>query len=110
MAKSQRTEIEVDGIHGWIYPREKRSGGTVWYIDVADPTGRRRYAATKRLKVSTKARAIEAARKVLRSRQVLAADGGLEYLQEYWNPATSRKLKALEAAGRAPGNDRSATD
>lgn len=99
---SRRIEVEVDGLRAWVYPREKRSGGVVWYCDVADPSGRRRYAATKSLKTSSKTRAIDAAKRLLRSRQVLAADGGIEYLSDYWDPAVSRKMKALKASGRLP--------
>lgn len=101
----KRIEIEVDGLRGWIYQRPRTSGGTVWYMDVADPTGRRRYATTKSLKTSSKTRAIDAAKRLLRSRLVFAADGGIEYLSQYWNPAESRKLKALKASGKAPGDD-----
>jgi hypothetical protein len=42
----QRVQVEVDGLKAWIYQRPRKSGGLVWYVDVADPTGRKRYAVT----------------------------------------------------------------
>jgi integrase len=105
----QRVQVEVDGLKAWIYQRPRKSGGLVWYVDVADPTGRKRYAVTRSLKTSSKTRAIDAAKRLLRSRQVLSADGGIEYLADFWRPESSRRLRALKAAGRAPGDQHIAT-
>jgi len=105
----QRVQVEVDGLRAWIYERPRKSGSPVWYIDIADPTGRKRYAVTRSLKTSSKTRAIDAAKRLLRSRQVLAADGGIEYLANFWRPESSRRLRALKAAGRAPGDQHIAT-
>lgn len=99
----QRVQVEVDGLRAWIYQRTMKSGATVWYVDVADPGGKRRFAVTRSLKTSSKTRAIDAAKRLLRSRQVLALDGGIEYLADYWDFDKSRRLKALQASGRAPG-------
>jgi integrase len=100
----QRVQVEVDDLKAWIYQRPRKSGGLVWYVDVADPTGRKRYAVTRSLKTSSKTRAIDAAKRLLRSRQVLAADGGIEYLSDFWRPESSRRLRARKAAGTAPGD------